>query len=115
MSGIMTPNGILVRQGDSFNIALRFKNKDGTAMDISGATITLAVKDGSGSAVFFVDGDIVNAEEGKALIKLTPQETQTEVGKYEANIKIVFANGEVHTIFPQDLTKNAVFQISERV
>ena len=115
MSGIMTPNGILVRQGDSFKIALRFKNKDGTSMNISGSTVTLAVKDGDGYAVFSVSGEIVDAAEGKALIQLTPQQTQAEVGTYQANIKIVFANGDVHTVFPQDLSKNAVFQISERV
>ena len=114
MSGMMTENGILVRQGDSFDITMHFKKKDGSDMDISNAQIILSVKDGSGSAVFLIEGDVTNGAQGKAVIKITPAYSAIEVGEYEANIKVIFANGDVHTIFPQDLSRNAMFKISER-
>ncbi len=115
MTGTMTPNGILVRQGDSFDIAMRFKHKDGSVMDISGANIYLDVKDQDETTVLHIAGDIIDAGNGQALIKITPQHSRLAVGSYEANIKIIFASGNVHTIFPQDISQNAIFQITEGV
>ena len=114
MVGMMTRNGILIRQGDSYDVAMHFRNKNGEDFDISGAQISLSVKKDD-ALLFSIDGDLVDPERGKALIKILPQHTNIDVGKYEANIRVIFLNGAVHTIFPQDLTKNAVFEISERV
>lgn len=114
MTGMMTRNGILIRQGDSYDIVMHFKSKNGEDFDISGAEISLNVKS-EGELLFCVAGELVEPTHGKALIKILPQHTSVDVGKYEANIKVVFANGDVHTIFPQDITKNAVFEISEGV
>lgn len=115
MTGMMTPNGILVRQGDSFDIAMRFKHKDGTPLDISGSQVCLDVKDDEDNIILHINGDITDATNGYVVIKITPQHSNLNVGTYEANIKITFANGDVHTVFPQDLSQNAVFQISEGV
>ena len=115
MTGMMTPNGILVRQGDSFDIAMHFKQKDGTPLNISGSQIFLDVKNDEDSNILHISGDITDATRGDAVIKITPQHSALAIGTYEANIKIIFANGDVHTIFPQDLSQNAVFQISEGV
>ena len=114
MTGMMTRNGILIRQGDSYDIAMQFKSKDGEAFDITGAQIVLTVKD-EDNLLFSIAGELIEPLHGKALIKILPQHTNIDVGKYEANIRAIFANGDVHTIFPQDLTKNAIFEISERV
>ena len=115
MTGTMTPNGILVRRGDSFDIAMHFKHKDGTPLDISGAQIFFDAKDNEENIVLHISGDITDATEGRAVVKITPQHSKLDVGTYEANIKIIFANGDVHTIFPQDLSRNAMLQISEGV
>ncbi|MBO7556832.1 MAG: BppU family phage baseplate upper protein, partial [Alphaproteobacteria bacterium] len=112
MTGMMTRNGILIRQGDSYDIAMHFKSKNGDDFDISGAQISFNVKNES-ALLFAIAGELVEPKRGKALIKILPQHTNIDAGKYEANIKIVFANGDVHTIFPQDITQNAVFEISE--
>ena len=114
MTGIMTHDGILIKQGDSYDIAMHFKNKCGDDFDISNATITLNVKNDEG-ALFSIPGDIVEPLKGVAVIRITPLHTSIDVGVYEANIKVVFANGDVHTIFPQDISKNAVFEIAEGV
>ena len=34
MAGIMTHNSILIRRGDSFDIVMQFKNKNGAPLDI---------------------------------------------------------------------------------
>lgn len=115
MTGIITPNGILVRQGDSFDITMQFKRKNGQPHNISGSIINLNIKDEEGAVDMVIAGDIVDALQGRAIIKITPQHSNINIGSYNANIKIVFANGDVHTIFPQDLSRNAVFQITEGV
>lgn len=114
MTGIMTHEGILIKQGDSYDIVMHFKDKCGGDLDITGAAITLNVKSDEAS-VLSIAGEIVEPLKGLAVIKITPQHTAIDVGVYEANIRVVFANGDVHTIFPQDITKNAVFEIAEGV
>ena len=115
MTGTMTPDGILVRQGDSFDIAMRFKHKDGTPLDISGSQIFLDAKDNEENTILHINGEIIDALQGQAVIKITPQHSSLDVGTYEANIKIMFANGDVHTVFPQDISHNALLRISEGV
>lgn len=114
MTGIMTHEGILIKQGDSYDIVMHFKDKCGKDLDITGAIITLSVKNEE-SSVLSVNGEIVEPLKGMAVIKITPLHTAIDVGVYEANIRVVFANGDVHTIFPQDITKNAVFEIVKGV
>ncbi len=114
MTGIMTHDGILIKQGDSYDIVMHFRSKCGKDFDISGANVTLNIKSGENN-LFSIEGEIIEPAKGLAVIKITPQHTSVEAGVYEANIKAVFANGDVHTIFPQDITKNAVFEIVQGV
>ena len=115
MAGIMTHNSILIRQGDSFDIVMQFKNKNGTPIDISESKILLTVQDKDKILKFKIIGEIIDGVNGKARIKILPKHSEQEAGIYAANIEIIFKNGDVHTIFPQDLTSNAIFQISEEV
>ncbi len=115
MAGIMTPNSILVRRGDSFDISMQFKDKQGEALDISGASVVMAVQNGSGVFLYKIAGEIVDAAQGKVRLKITPQHSTMEPGDYAANIQVVFRNGDVHTIFPQDITANALFKIGKEV
>lgn len=115
MAGIMTPNSILVRRGDSFDIVMQFKDKKGGGLDISGATVAMTVQNGNGTFLYKIDGEITDAVQGKVRLKITSQHSRLEPGDYAANIQIVFKNGDVHTIFPQDMTTNALFKISREV
>lgn len=45
MAGYMTQNGIVVRQGDSFDILLQFRNADGKAINIQDWQIKMSVYD----------------------------------------------------------------------
>ena len=115
MAGIMTHNSILIRRGDSFDIVMQFKNKNGAPLDISESKILLTVQDKDKILKFKIIGEIIDGVNGKARIKILPKHSGQEVGIYAANIEIIFKNGDVHTIFPQDLTSNAIFQISDEV
>ena len=115
MAGLMTQNGILIRRGDSFDIVMNFKLKNGDPMNIEGVSVFLVIQSSKGEFLHKIAAEIINAEKGTARIKIKPQHTLMDVGFYEVNIKTVLKNGDVHTIFPQDMTANGVFQISEEV
>ncbi len=115
MAGLMTANSILVRRGDSFDIVMQFKDKNGIPLDISESKIVLSVQDSDKILKFKIIGEIIDAANGKARIKILPKHSKQEAGIYGANIEIILKNGDTHTIFPQDLTSNAIFQISEEV
>ncbi len=117
MVGRIMPNFIEIRQGDSFTIPLQFKNKEGF-IDISGARVNLYVKDNeSGKIVLSKSGNIDDGVLGKASITLIPEDSKNMAvdGDYSTNIQITFAQGEVHTIYPSDISKTASFIISPTI
>ncbi len=114
MTGILNNNGIIVRKGDSFAIAIRFKTEQGM-LDISGAKIKMDVKDMDDKLLFSKAGQITDALNGLAGIELTPQDTNLDAGDYKTDIQITYADGQVHTIFPQDINKVAYFRVTSQV
>ena len=114
MSGILNSRGITVRKGDSFTIVLRFKTEQGL-LDISNAKIKMDVKDMDNKLLFSKAGQITDALNGLAGIELTPQDTNLEEGDYKTDSQITYANGQVHTIFPQDINKVAYFKVTGQV
>ena len=96
MAGYMTQNGIVVRQGDSFDILLQFRNADGKAINIQ-------------------DWQILDVKEGKARIELKPADTGIDAGDYVTDIQVTTDQNDVHTIFPQDVNRVGVFRITEQV
>ena len=114
MTGMLNSRGITVRKGDSFAIAIRFKTEDG-ALDISGATIKMDVKNMENKLLFSKAGQITDALNGLAGIELTPQDTNLKEGDYKTDIQITYADGQVHTIFPQDINKVAYFRVTGQV
>lgn len=113
MVGTITSKGISVRKGDSFNIILQFKHSE-IPMDLSGCIIKLGVKNSADKIMFEKIAEIIDATSGKARIVITPDESSIAVGEYKADIQITFKNGEVHTIYPQDINKLAYFRITEQ-
>lgn len=111
---MLNSRGITVRKGDSFTITIRFKTEQGN-LDINGATIKMDVKDMSDKFLFSKSGEITDSAQGLAAIELTPQDTNLEEGDYKTDIQITYANGQVHTIFPQDINKVAYFRVTGQV
>lgn len=116
MAGKMNREGIVVRRGDSFDILLHFRKNDGSDLDISGSALKMCAKNSDdGGKVFELSGEIVNAAAGKARLKLTPQQTKIAVGDYETDIELTLKNGDVHTIFPADITRTGLLRITKEV
>ena len=114
MVGTITSKGITVRKGDSFNIILQFKHSE-QPMELTDCVIKLGVKDKFNKLMFEKVAEIIDSSNGKARILLSSKETLINVGEYKADIQITLKNGEVHTIYPQDLNKVAYFRITDQV
>lgn len=114
MVGILTPAGITVRKGDAFNIILQFRH-DETPMDLEGCIVRMAVKDLDNKPVINKTGEIFESAGGKVRIALRPEDTNIEAAEYKTDIQITFKNGEVHTVYPQNVAAVAYFRVTEEV
>ena len=116
MVGIMNKNGIIIRRGDSFDILIHFKNKHGDNLNLEACSIKMSVKNiGGTTPLFSILGEIISQEEGKARIKILPKHTKISPEDYAADIQLTLKNGDVHTVYPQDINKTAVFRITDDV
>lgn len=108
-------NIVEVRQGDSFNIKLKFNAKN-KQIDLSAMTITMQVRQKNDDAlVFQKQAEKVDEAIGFYLLRLSPAETSAPVGNYKTDIQVVFANGDTNTIFPADVNKVGIFRITPQV
>lgn len=114
MAGVLTPKGMTVRKGDSFTIILHFKICEGD-IDVTGCSLKMSVRNDSGDIMFSKDGIISDAKNGIMTIDLTPEDTDIEVGDYKTDIQMTFADGRVHTVYPQNVNSVAYFRITEEV
>ncbi len=115
MAGYMTTKSVVVRQGDSFDIVMQFRYSNGQNMDLSDCEIKMAAEDDNKQQVLLKKGEIIDAGLGKARIKLTPKDTDLAAGNYKTDIQIKLKNGDVHTIFPQEVTTCGVLCITPEV
>lgn len=114
MAGNILPNLIEIRQGDSFDMPVHFKS-DGKDLDITGFLLKMQVRDNAGKIIISKVGSISDALRGRACISLSATDTNIAVGDYVTDIQVTFANGQVHTIFPQNINAVATFRITEQV
>ena len=114
MAGVITPQGITVRKGDSFMIILHFKTCDGD-IDVTDCSLKMSVKDEQGNIMFTKEGAISDAKHGIMTIDLTPEDTDIDVGDYKTDIQMTFADGRVHTVYPQNINAVAYFKITGEV
>ncbi len=117
MVGRILPQMIEVKQGDSFTIPLQFKGRDGF-IDITCSELKMEVRNSIDNKVLLSKkGVIDDAIKGKAHLSIIPADTKnlSSEGKYITDIQITFANGEVHTIYPGDVSKVAAFVVSQNV
>ena len=91
MAGIMTPAGITIRRGDSFDILMNFKSGNKN-FDLTECKIKMTVRDSDNKEIFSKDGEIISAANGTTL-----------------------KNGDVHTIYPQNVNAVAYFKLTPEV
>lgn len=117
MVGRILPQFIEVRQGDSFTIPLQFKGRDGL-IDLTGASLKMQVRNREDNKVLLTKiGSIDDALKGKASLSILPSDTKNLLprGDYITDIQITFGNGEVHTVYPAEVSKVAAFIVSQNV
>lgn len=117
MVGKITPNYIEVRQGDNFTILLQFKDEE-KAINITNSVLKMYVKNKADEKTIIIkQGIIDDGVNGKAHISIVPEDTKKLNVKDEfvTDIQITFANGETHTIYPQDISRVASFIVSQHV
>lgn len=115
MAGKITPYMVEVRQGDSFDIIVNFKDQSGNPMDIHYSEVKMQVRSKQNTLMFSVIGDNINPEKGVSLIKISPNETSIPVDDYNSDIQVAFKNGDVHTIWPQDVNKIGLFRTTKQI
>lgn len=115
MSGIILPNLIVVRQGDSFDIVLRFTNQQGQRIDLMDSVFEMQVRETSSDNLVFKKNGEVTTSEAMVNFPLMPTETKYEPGDYKVDIQWTDKHGKVNTIFPMDVNKIGVFRITEQV
>ncbi|MBQ8464778.1 MAG: hypothetical protein IJ545_02075 [Alphaproteobacteria bacterium] len=114
MTGRIINNLIEVRQGDSYPINVCVK-QGCKPVDLTGATMTMQVRDSNNSVIFTLNGTAVDVLNGKMALLLSPTETSIPVGDYVTDIQITGADGSVNTIFPANVNQIATFRITEQV
>lgn len=114
MTGRVVNNLIEVRQGDSFQINFQFKNKC-KPIDVTDSTLVMQVKDSGGNIMFTCLGEVVDAQDGKMILNITPTMSSIAVGSYVTDIQLTGADGSVNTVFPADVNAIGTFRITEQV
>ena len=119
MVGKITPNYIEVRQGDNFTILLQFKDeKKGGSVDLTDAALKMQIRNKEDNKVVLTKtGSIDDSLKGKASISIVPNDTKNlNISReYITDIQVTFGNGEVHTIYPAEVSKVAAFIVSQNV
>ncbi len=74
--------------------------KDGTAYDLTGATVTFGVKEESSSTTYKVNRacTLDDASGGECSIKLTVAETTIEARAYVAELQVTTSGGDLLTV-----------------
>ena len=117
MVGRIRPNAIEVKKGDNFMINLQLKGRNGY-INLSGASLKMQVRTRDEDEVVLTkQGVIDDSVKGKAYLRLEPKDTKTlqAGGDYVTDIQMTFGNGEIHTIFPANLSTRAAFIVSPDV
>ena len=117
MVGKITPNYIEVRQGDNFTILLQFKDET-KPINITNSILKMQVKNKADlKTIITKQGIIDDGLNGKAHIAIVPDDTKklNVEDEFVTDIQITFANGEIHTIYPQAIDKVASFIVSQHI
>lgn len=118
MSGnIIVPSNIIeVRKGDTFVINFQI-NKGCSGVDLEGSTISMCARNKATNAVVLDKQAVgVDMAKGKMALVIEPKDTQNiTVGDYVCVIKIAFSDGNIHTIFPEDVKKVGIFRVTPSV
>ena len=95
MTGTINNNVITVRQGDSFALNLQINDENGP-VDLTGSELSMQVRNANDALMFEVSGTLVDVQNGKSAILLTPAQTNIAVGEYKCDIQLLGIDGSVN-------------------
>lgn len=115
MSGTINGSMITIRQGDSYVLNLEL-TKDCKPLDVTGFSCVMQVRtEDDDDLITSVEAVPVDAAHGKIALMFSPENTNIELGNYVCDIQLTSNNGEVHTIWPNDVNKIGTFRITRQV
>ncbi len=101
----MGENKIIITQGDYRTVNLTVQS-NGSAQDITGATLWLTVKDDltkeDADAIMQVTGSIVDGTAGTAKFEINSNHSNKEAGDYTYDIQIKLTDGSIYTLIKDD-------------
>jgi len=90
---------VTTTQGDTLNIIINFKDKDGSILDITGATVKIVIRDVCRELILKTVTDFTNPTLGICTISFTGEETlvwDIALGTYEVGIQL--AGGDRYAV-----------------
>ncbi len=120
MSSKMTPSGIIITQGDTLNIPLKFAYNQGggvkVPINLEHAILRMQVR-ASADAQPLIKKEIsehFDAAGGRTVMQLTAEDTNIPVGTYYTDMEIQFIDGQKFTFFPYKAGCKAYFKVVEQ-
>lgn len=98
---LKTGQNFLVMSGNSKNIEVTIKDKEGNAVDLTGATVKWLVHSSGTQRVYKDTANgilITDAENGEILISLLSSDTSSLSGEYSHELKIIDSEGKASTV-----------------
>lgn len=119
MTSRMTTTGIVITQGDTLNIPLKFSfNQRGekTPIDLTNAILRMQVRASPDEQPLIKKEvtDHVDAMNGKTVLQLAPEDTNIPVGTYYTDIEIQFIDGQKFTVYPPKAGCKAYFKVTDQ-
>jgi len=119
MTSRLSTTGIVITQGDTLNIPLKFSfNQRGekTPIDLTNAILRMQVRASPDEQPLIKKEvtDHVDAMNGKTVLQLAPEDTNIPVGTYYTDIEIQFIDGQKFTVYPPKAGCKAYFKVTDQ-
>lgn len=98
---LKTGQNFFIMSGNSKNIEVTIKDKEGNAVDLTGATVKWLVHSSGTQRVYKDTANgilITDAENGEILISLLSSDTSSLSGEYSHELKIIDSDGKASTV-----------------
>ena len=119
MTSRMTTTGIVITQGDTLNIPLKFAFNQGSnkvPVDLTNAVLRMQVRStADGQPLIKKEvSEHTYPDQGITVFQLTPEDTKIPVGTYYTDIEIQFIDGQKFTFYPPKAGCKAYFKVTEQ-
>lgn len=119
MTSRMTTTGIVITQGDTLNIPLKFAFNQGGAkvpVDLTNSVLRMMVRSAPDQQPLIKKevADHIDAVNGQTVLQLSAEDTNIPAGTYYTDIEIQFIDGQKFTFYPPKAGCKAYFKVTEQ-